>query len=181
MRRHGFGSGEYKYFARPLPAIVGTLRRAAYPPLARVANRWMAALGSPLRYPGSLRGFLARCAAQGQRKPTPLLLRYGSGDYNCLHRDLYGELAFPFQALVVLSRPGVDYAGGAFLLVEQRPRAQSVAEAIVPEAGELVIFTNHLRPVRGRRGFFQASVRHGVSRLLSGRRFALGVIFHDAR
>jgi uncharacterized protein len=180
MRRHGFGSGEYKYFAAPLPAIVAGLRRGAYPPLAAVANRWMQALGSPLRYPASLRAFLARCAAHGQTKPTPLLLRYGAGDYNCLHRDLYGEVAFPLQVLVVLSRPAVDYQGGAFLLVEQRPRAQSVGEAIVPGAGELVIFTNNLRPVRGRSGFHRTSVRHGMSRLLSGRRLALGVIFHDA-
>ena len=180
MERHRFGVGEYKYFANPLPPLVEDLRNAAYPHLARVANRWAEALGTPPRYPDRLEAFLARCHAAGQKRPTPLLLRYETGGYNALHQDLYGEVAFPLQIGVFLSRPGRDYTGGEFLLVEQRPRAQSVGEALLLGEGEAVVFANRHRPVRTARGFYRAAVRHGVSRVRSGRRFTLGVIFHDA-
>ncbi len=180
MERHRFGVGEYKYFAHPLPALVEELRAAAYPRLARVANRWAEALGASERYPERLDEFLARCHAAGQTRPTPLLLRYETGGYNALHQDLYGDLAFPVQLAVFLSRPGRDYTGGEFLLVEQRPRAQSVGEAVRYGEGEAIVFANRHRPVRGARGFYRAAVRHGVSRVQSGRRFTLGVIFHDA-
>ena len=181
MARYRFGLGEYKYFAAPLPPLVQALRAHAYPPLAAVANRWEAALGSTRRYPGDLTGLLALCADHGQTKPTPLLLRYETGGYNCLHQDLYGDVAFPLQNTGFLSRRDVDYTGGEFLLVEQRPRAQSRGEAITTEQGELVIFTTRHRPIRGARGYVRATMRHGVSRLLSGRRYTLGVIFHDAK
>jgi len=181
MARHGFGVGRYGYFAHPLPPIVRDLRRTLYARLTPIANRWMEALGDPRRYPAQLAEFVAECAAHGQTRPTPLLLRYEAGGYNCLHRDLYGDVAFPLQATVFLSARGRDYAGGEFLLVEQRPRAQSRGEAIAAERGELLIFPNALRPVRGRRGFYRASLRHGVSRITAGERFALGIIFHDAR
>jgi hypothetical protein len=181
MVRYRFGVGDYKYFAHPLPPLVTELRVRAYPPLAAVANRWQEALGARQRYPGELAQLLARCRRGGQTKPTPLLLHYEAGGYNCLHRDLYGELAFPLQLTCFLSRRGRDYTGGDFLLVEQRPRAQSRGEAIATEQGEMVIFTTRDRPVKGMRGYFRASVRHGVSRVLSGSRYTLGVIFHDAR
>jgi hypothetical protein len=181
MARHRFGEGEYKYFASPLPALVAELRRALYPPLARVANRWAEALGSAERFPDTLEGLLERCAGAGQSRPTPLVLRYGEGGYNCLHQDVYGDVTFPLQALVPLSRPGVDFTGGEFLLVEQRPRAQSAAEVLTPAQGDLVLFTTRTRPARGSRGFHRVSVRHGLSRVRSGERYALGVIFHDAR
>jgi hypothetical protein len=180
MARHRFGEGEYKYFAGPLPPIVEGLRQFLYPRLAKIANDWMAKLGEARRYPPRLDGFLAQCAARGQTRPTPLLLRYRPGGYNCLHQDLYGEVAFPLQAMIPLSRPGADYTGGEFLLVEQRPRAQSVATAIVPGRGDLVIFPNRIRPVEGSRGWYRANVRHGASRILSGSRDALAIIFHDA-
>ena len=180
MERHRFGVGDYKYFARPLPGLVQALRERLYPPLAAIANRWMEALGEPVRYPPALSAFLERCAAAGQAKPTPLLLRYETGGYNCLHQDLYGALAFPLQAAALLSRRNRDYEGGEFLLVEQRPRAQSVGEAIAVEQGELLIFANRVRPVRGVRGVYRANVRHGVSVVRSGHRYTLGVIFHDA-
>jgi hypothetical protein len=180
MRRHRFGEGDYKYFARPLPPLVEGLRALAYPPLAAIANGWMKALGSPERFERSLQEFLARCARAGQSRPTPLLLHYEPGGYNCLHQDVYGSVAFPLQLVVFLSRPGQDYTGGEFLLVEQRPRAQSIGEAFTGEQGEIVVFTNRLRPVAGARGHYRANVRHGVSPVRSGRRYTLGVIFHDA-
>jgi hypothetical protein len=180
MARYRFGVGEYRYFAEPLPPLVAALRARGYRHLAPIANRWMEALGVAERYPADLEGFRARCAERGQRKPTPLLLRYIRGGYNCLHRDLYGALAFPFQLTCVLSRAGVDYTGGEILLVEQRPRMQSRGEVITLAQGEAVIFPTRDRPVVGSRGIFRASVRHGVSRLRSGRRLSLGIIFHDA-
>ncbi|HEY8370860.1 MAG TPA: 2OG-Fe(II) oxygenase [Thermodesulfobacteriota bacterium] len=179
MARYRFGVGEYGYFALPLPPIVQALRTHAYPPLAAVANRWMAALGARERFPGDLETFLARCHARGQRKPTPLLLRYEAGGYNCLHQDLYGDVAFPLQIAIVLSRRDVDYEGGEFLLVEQRPRAQSRGEAIAADQGEGIVFTTRYRPVRGGRGVYRVNVRHGVSTIRRGVRFTLGIIFHD--
>ena len=179
MARHRFGEGEYRYFSRPLPRAIAEMRAALYPRLAPIADAWMKTLGEPRRFPAALGGFLRQCAAAGQTKPTPLLLKYETAGYNCLHQDLYGEAAFPLQAMVPLSEPGVDYTGGEFLLVAQRPRAQSVGTAIVPARGELVIFPNRLRPVRGARGWYRAGVRHGASRILSGTRFALAIIFHD--
>jgi len=181
MERHRFGVGEYKYFHYPLPPLVGELRERVYPRLAPTANRCASALGLPERFPPRLAGFLDRCRAAGQERPTPLLLRYAGGGWNALHQDLYGDVAFPLQLAVFLSRPGRDYEGGAFLLVEQRPRAQSMGEAILPSQGEGVVFFTRHRPVRGKRGFYRANVRHGVSRVESGRRHTLGVIFHDAR
>lgn len=181
MARHRFGEGEYKYFGAPLPPLVADLRRALYPPLALVANRWAEALGSSERFPASLAGLLDRCAAAGQTRPTPLVLRYQEGDYNCLHQDVYGDVTFPLQALLPLSRPGVDFTGGEFLLVEQRPRAQSAGEVLTPAQGDLVLFTTRTRPARGARGLHRVNVRHGLSRVRSGERYALGVIFHDSR
>jgi hypothetical protein len=180
MARYRFGEGEYKYFGHPLPSVVSDVREHAYPCLARVANRWMEALDLRERFPPSLAGLLARCARHGQRKPTPLLLRYQTGGYNCLHQDLYGAVAFPLQITVVLSRRGHDYTGGESLLVEQRPRAQSRGEVITLEQGEALIFPTRHRPVRGARGAYRTTIRHGVSRIRSGERYALGVIFHDA-
>ena len=181
MGRHRFGIGDYKYFAEPLPPLVAALREHAYPPLAGVANRWMEALRARETFPPDLAGLRRLCARRGQTKPTPLLLHYEAGGYNCLHRDLYGDLAFPLQLTVFLSRRELDYTGGEFLLVEQRPRAQSRGEAIAPEQGEMVIFTTRDRPVKGARGHFRAAMRHGVSRVLSGTRYTLGIIFHDAK
>jgi hypothetical protein len=181
MARHRFGEGDYQYLAAPLPPVVQALRVHAYPPLAAVANRWNEALGVPDRYPPTLEAFLTRCRAQGQTKPTPLLLHYEAGGYNCLHQDLYGEVAFPLQLVCFLSRPGVDYSGGEFLLVEQRPRAQSAAEVVTGVQGGLVFFTTRTRPVRGGRGHYRVNVRHGVARIRSGTRYTLGVIFHDAK
>ncbi|HEY4373069.1 MAG TPA: 2OG-Fe(II) oxygenase [Burkholderiales bacterium] len=180
MARHGFGQGEYKYFAYPLPAPVAQLREAMYRPLARIANHWNAALGEAARYPGTHAKYLAQCHAAGQQRPTPLLLQYGAGDYNCLHQDLYGEHVFPLQLTVLLSRPGEDFSGGEFVLTEQRPRMQSRV-AVVPLAqGDVVIFPVHHRPVQGTRGLYRVNLRHGVSRITRGRRHTLGVIFHDA-
>jgi hypothetical protein len=181
MARHGFGRGEYRYFAYPLPDAVAALRTALYPQLARIANRWNEQMGVAPRYPDDHAAWLARCHAAGQTKPTPLLLRYGAGDYNCLHQDLYGEHVFPLQATVLLSRPGDDFSGGEFLLTEQRPRMQSRAEVVPLRQGEAVIFPVHHRPVAGTRGTYRVNMRHGVSRLRGGRRHTLGVIFHDAR
>jgi hypothetical protein len=180
MARFRFGEGEYKYFAEPLPPLVAALRRHAYPPLAAIANRWEAALRSRRRYPPTLEGLLQRCAERGQTRPTPLMLRYEVGGYNCLHQDLYGEVVFPLQCTVALSRREADYTGGEFLLVEQRPRAQSRGEVVTLEQGEAVIFATRDRPARGRRGVFRARMRHGVSRVLSGERYTLGIIFHNA-
>jgi len=181
MARHGFGRGEYKYFAYPLPETLAALRTALYPPLAEIANRWNQAMGIAVRYPREHAAFLNRCHQAGQGKPTPLLLQYGPGDYNCLHQDLYGEHVFPLQATVLLSQPGKDFAGGEFVLTEQRPRMQSRAEVVPLGLGEAVIFPVHHRPVAGTRGTYRVNMRHGVSRLRSGHRHTLGIIFHDAK
>lgn len=181
MARHGFGRGEYKYFAYPLPEPVAVLRAALYPPLAEIANRWNQAMAIDLRYPRKHASYLARCREAGQAKPTPLLLQYGAGDYNCLHQDLYGEHVFPLQVTLLLSRPGDDFTGGEFVLTEQRPRMQSRAEIVPLAQGEAVIFPVHHRPVQGTRGIYRVNMRHGVSRLHSGHRHTLGIIFHDAK
>ena len=181
MARHGFGRGEYKYFAYPLPEPVAVLRAALYPPLAEIANRWNQAMAIDLRYPREHASYLARCREAGQAKPTPLLLQYGAGDYNCLHQDLYGEHVFPLQVTLLLSRPGEDFTGGEFVLTEQRPRMQSRAEIVPLAQGEAVIFPVHHRPVQGTRGIYRVNMRHGVSRLRSGHRHTLGIIFHDAK
>ena len=180
MARHGFGEGEYRYFAYPLPASVAALRETLYPPLAAIANRWQSALGREEAFPGAHSDYLDRCRAAGQARPTPLLLRYGPGDYNCLHQDLYGAEAFPLQVAILLSRPGEDFAGGEFLLAEQRPRRQSRATVIPLGRGDAVVFAVSERPVRGSRGFYRTRMKHGVSTIRSGERFTLGVIFHDA-
>jgi hypothetical protein len=181
MARHGFGRGEYKYFAYPLPEPVAVLRDALYPPLADIANRWNQAMAIDLRYPREHASYLARCREAGQAKPTPLLLQYGVGDYNCLHQDLYGEHVFPLQVTLLLSQPGEDFTGGEFVLTEQRPRMQSRAEIVPLAQGEAVIFPVHHRPVQGSRGIYRVNMRHGVSRLRSGHRHTLGIIFHDAK
>ncbi|MCB4820951.1 2OG-Fe(II) oxygenase [Roseicella aerolata] len=181
MARHGFGRGEYKYFAQPLPPLVAGLRAALYPRLVPVANAWNEALGTPRRFPAELAAFTAECHAAGQTRPTPLLLRYGPGDYNCLHQDLYGETIFPLQVAILLSEPGRDFEGGEFVLTEQRPRMQSRAEVVPLRQGEGVAFAVHHRPVQGTRGTYRVMLRHGVSRIRTGERFTLGIIFHDAR
>jgi hypothetical protein len=180
MARYRFGEGAYGYFAEPLPEAVATLRRELYRPLAPIATRMAAKLGRKVRYPGKLEAYRRRCHAAGQKRPTPLLLRYEAGGYNRLHRDLYGELYFPLQVTAMLSRRGVDYEGGEFLLVENRPREQARAEVVPAERGELVIFPVHERPVPGKRGMLRVAMRHGVSRVRAGERYALGIIFHDA-
>jgi uncharacterized protein len=180
MARHGFGSGEYKYFAYPLPDNVAALRGALYPPLAEVANRWSKAMGADVAYSADHAAYLQRCHKAGQSKPTPLLLQYGAGDYNCLHQDIYGANIFPLQVAFLLSRPAEDFTGGEFVLTEQRPRMQSRAEVVPLRQGEGVIFPVHHRPVHGTRGIYRVNMRHGVSRLRSGNRTTLGVIFHDA-
>ncbi|MES2686556.1 MAG: 2OG-Fe(II) oxygenase [Pseudomonadota bacterium] len=181
MARHGFGRGEYQYFRYPLPALVQRLRSALYPPLVDVANRWNEAMGIAVRYPPEHAVFLERCHAAGQRRPTPLLLQYGEGDYNCLHQDLYGEHVFPLQVAVLLSRPGDDFTGGEFVLTEQRPRMQSRATVVPLAQGDAVVFAVHHRPVTGSRGFYRVNLRHGVSEVRSGQRHTLGIIFHDAQ
>ncbi|HEY6421389.1 MAG TPA: 2OG-Fe(II) oxygenase [Candidatus Binataceae bacterium] len=180
MVRLGYGRGEYKYFARPLPRVVQDLRSALYSKLAPVANRWAGALGASERFPPALAGFLERCASNGQLKPTPLVLRYEAGGFNCLHQDVYGSVAFPLQFTCMLSRLGRDYKGGELLFVEQRPRAQSRGDALTLAEGEAVVFANRYRPVAGARGYYRTTMRHGVTTITSGVRFALGVIFHDA-
>lgn len=180
MARHGYGRGEYKYFGYPLPKIVAALRTALYPPLSAIANRWCEAMGVATRFPEDHATYLASCHEAGQTRPTPLVLAYGAGDYNCLHQDLYGELAFPLQAAFLLSRPEEDFTGGEFILTEQRPRMQSRAEVVALRQGEGVIFPVHHRPVRGTRGVYRVNMRHGVSRLRTGLRHTLGIIFHDA-
>jgi hypothetical protein len=180
MERHGFGRGEYQYFAYPLPAPLAQLRGELYPPLAAIANRWHEALGIDSRFPARHEEFLARCHAAGQLRPTPLMLQYREGDYNCLHQDLYGEHVFPLQVALLLSRPGEDFDGGEFVLTEQRPRMQSRVEVVPLRQGDAVIFPVNVRPVNGSRGPYRVNMRHGVSRLRSGSRHTLGIIFHDA-
>jgi hypothetical protein len=180
MERHGYGRGEYRYFAYPLPERVQQLRSALYPHLVPVANRWNEALGVATRYPSDHASYLERCHASGQRRPTPLLLRYRPGDYNCLHQDLYGEEHFPLQVAVLLSRPQHDFSGGEFVLTEQRPRMQSRADVVPLQQGDAVIFAVNERPLRGARGWHRLKMRHGVSRVRSGQRHTLGIIFHDA-
>jgi uncharacterized protein len=180
MARHNFGRGEYKYLRYPLPPPVAALREALYPRLAPLANRWHERLRLKPRFPAALDTYLDRCHAAGQQRPTPLILKYQAGDYNCLHQDLYGELVFPVQATVLLSAPERDFAGGEFLLVEQRPRMQSKGEVVPLKQGDAVIFAVNHRPIAGVRGFYRVTMRHGVSRLHSGHRFTLGIIFHDA-
>lgn len=181
MARHGFGRGEYKYFTYPLPALVAQLRTTLYPPLAEIANRWNAAMNIDTRFPATHAEFLDRCPEDGQSKPTPLILQYAEGDYNCLHQDLYGAHVFPLQAAFLLSEPGRDFGGGEFVLTEQRPRMQSRAEVVPLRQGDGVIFPVHHRPVQGTRGTYRVTMRHGVSRVRSGHRHTLGVIFHDAQ
>jgi hypothetical protein len=180
MERYRFGSGEYKYYQAPLPPLLEQLRTGLYPGLAGIANRWHAQLGLEADYPAGLPAFLDVCHRKGQKRPTPLILKYEAGGYNCLHQDLYGEVYFPFQVVIGLSRRGVDYAGGEFLLVEQRPRAQSRGHAIALEQGAGLIFPTQYRPVRGTRGYYRTTLRHGVSTIMAGTRISLGVIFHDA-
>jgi uncharacterized protein len=180
MARHGFGRGEYKYFDYPLPDTVDNLRGAIYPQLVPIANRWNAAMGIDVRYPDTHAEFLARCHAAGQQRPTPLLLQYGAGDYNCLHQDLYGEHVFPLQVAILLSEPDRDFSGGEFVLTEQRPRMQSRPQVMPLRQGDAVIFAVHQRPVQGTRGSYRVNLRHGVSRVRSGHRHTLGIIFHDA-
>jgi uncharacterized protein len=181
MTRHGFGKGEYKYFDHPLPDIVTALRSMLYPRLVPIANRWMSILGIDVRYPPHHAAFIRRCHAAGQLRPTPLLLQYGADDYNCLHQDLYGEHVFPLQVAVLLSQPGRDFSGGEFVLTEQRPRMQSRVEVVPLTQGDAAIFAVSQRPVQGTRGAYRVNMRHGVSRLRSGHRYTLGIIFHDAR
>jgi hypothetical protein len=181
MARHGFGRGEYKYFAYPLPAPVAALRATLYPRLVPVANRWNQSMGSDVQYPDRHDQFLRRCHDAGQTRPTPLLLQYGTGDFNALHQDLYGEHAFPLQVAMLLSEPERDFTGGEFVLTEQRPRMQSRAEVVPLRRGDGVIFAVHNRPVQGTRGMYRVNMRHGVSRLRSGHRHTVGIIFHDAK
>ena len=181
MSRHGFGRGEYKYFAYPLPMPIAELRPALYARLQPIANRWNEAMDIGIRYPESHEAFLARCHKAGQLRPTPLLLQYGEGDYNCLHQDLYGEHVFPLQVAILLSEPRRDFEGGEFVLTEQRPRMQSRAEVVPLRQGDAVAFAVHVRPVKGTRGFYRVNMRHGVSLVRSGHRHTVGVIFHDAK
>ena len=180
MARHGFGKGEYRYFAYPLPGVIEKLRTALYPSLAEIANGWQQRLGHAARCPDNHAAYLAHCHAHGQTRPTPLLLRYGPGDYNCLHQDLYGAEVFPLQVAVLLSQPDEDFTGGEFVLTEQRPRQQSRVMVVPLKKGDGVVFAVNNRPVKGSRGDYQVKMRHGVSRLLTGQRHVLGIIFHDA-
>jgi uncharacterized protein len=180
MARHSFGRGEYQYFAYPLPETVAALRSAIYPPLAEIANCWHEAMGVDTRFPADHSAFLDACHHGGQTRPTPLLLKYGPDDYNCLHQDRYGDIVFPLQMTILLSQPGADFSGGEFVLTEQRPRMQSRAEVVPLRQGDAVIFPVNQRPVRGTRGFYRVTMRHGVSRVHTGLRYTLGVILHDA-
>jgi hypothetical protein len=181
MSRHGFGRGEYKYYAYPLPKMIAELRSSLYPRLAPIADRWNETMGIQVRYPATHEEFIERCHAAGQTRPTPLLLKYGADDYNCLHQDLYGEHVFPFQVVFLLSEPGIDFTGGEFVLTEQRPRMQSRAEVVPLGRGDAAIFAVSHRPVAGSRGYYRVNLRHGVSRVRSGHRHTTGVIFHDAQ
>lgn len=181
MARHGFGSGEYKYYDYPLPSLIASLRSAVYPHLTNVANRWYGQMNLAVRFPDDHESFIERCRAASQALATPLLLRYEPGDYNCLHQDLYGEHVFPLQLAALLSSPGRDFTGGEFVLTEQRPRMQSRASVVPLEQGDAVVFAVHHRPVRGTRGFYRINMRHGVSAIRSGQRFTAGIIFHDAQ
>jgi hypothetical protein len=181
MERHGFGRGEYKYFSYPLPDTVARLRTSLYPRLSPIANRWNEALGIEVRFPDRLDAFLERCHEAGQSQPTPLMLEYGAGDYNCLHQDLYGEHVFALQVAILLSRPEEDFTGGEFVMTEQRPRMQSRPMVVALLQGDAVVFAVHHRPVQGTRGIYRVNLRHGVSRIHSGRRHTLGIIFHDAK
>jgi hypothetical protein len=181
MERYRFGRGEYQYFAYPLPETVTQLRTNLYTSLAPVANRWMDALNLPGDYPVEHENFLKLCHTAGQTRPTPLMLRYTTGDYNCLHQDIYGDIVFPFQVIFSLSEPNKDFTGGELLLVEQRPRAQSTGRVLLPEKGEAIVITTRWRPVQGTRGFYRANIKHGVSTVHTGTRFTLGIIFHDAK
>jgi len=180
MARHGFGRGEYKYFSYPLPDLVARLRSELYPRLVPIANRWHQQMGLPSRFPDTHQDFLERCHAAGQTRPTPLLLQYGPQDYNCLHQDLYGEHVFPLQVAILLSEPDEDFTGGEFVLTEQRPRMQSRPHVVGLKKGDALIFAVNQRPVKGLRGYYRVTMRHGVSRLHSGKRHTLGIIFHDA-
>jgi uncharacterized protein len=180
MARYRFGRGEYQYFQNPLPPRVDQLRHQLYGSLVNTAIEWMTALSLPKQYPADLESFLEECNTAGQSRPTPLLLKYGAGDFNCLHQDLYGDVFFPFQVVVCLSKPDDEFTGGELLLVEQQPRAQSIGHAIRLQQGEAVVITTRFRPVKGTRGFYRTNFRHGVSPLLSGERYTLGIIFHDA-
>jgi uncharacterized protein len=181
MERHGYGRGVYRYFHYPLPPLVERLREDLYARLAPVANAWAEALGGDVRYPTTLAAFLERCHANGQTRPTPLMLRYRAGDHNALHQDVYGDIAFPLQATVLLNEPGPDFTGGEFVLVEQRPRKQSLAHVVQLRRGDAVVFPNAIRPARGARGYFRTTFRHGVGEVRAGERVTLGLIFHDAK
>ena len=181
MARHGFGRGEYKYFSYPLPDSIAALRAALYPQLAPIANRWNESMGIDVRYPAEHGDFIKRCHKAGQTRPTPLLLQYNAGDYNCLHQDLYGEHVFPLQVAILLSEPERDFTGGEFVLTEQRPRMQSRAAVVPLKQGDAVVFAVHHRPVQGTRGTYRVNLRHGVSQLRSGHRHTVGIIFHDAK
>ena len=181
MERLGYGRGVYRYFGYPLPSLVERLRADVYAQLAPVANAWAESLGGGVRYPARLAEFLAHCHANGQTRPTPLMLRYRAGDHNALHQDVYGDVAFPLQVTILLSEPGPDFAGGEFVLVEQRPRKQSLAHVVPLQRGDAVVFPNSIRPARGARGFFRTTFRHGVGEVRAGERVTLGLIFHDAR
>ena len=181
MRKHGFGRGEYKYYANPIPALIWNLRQKLYPQLAPIANRWSERLGSDVRFPPTHDEFLDWCHAAGQTRPTPLILQYVEGDYNCLHQDIYGDIAFPLQVAILLSEPEKDFTGGEFVLTEQRPRMQSRAEVVPLRQGDGVVFAVNDRPMQGTRGDYRVKMRHGVSRIRSGQRHTLGIIFHDSR
>ena len=182
MERYRFGIGDYKYFSNPLPEIVAELRISAYPHLAEVANHWAEALGDDApRYPSDHAAFLKMCHKAGQTKPTPLMLHYEAGGYNCLHQDLYGEISFPLQMVILLGQQGRDWEGGEFILVEQQPRAQSKAQVVLADCGQAILFTTRYRPVKGSRGYYRVNLRHGVSRVHCGTRYTLGIIFHDAK